>query len=200
MDIQKTIKQTLILFLLASSCAYSMRIGRPNTYHYPRPQRRNSTANIITPITVLGIVTLASVAAIAVSAYFKYQRAQKQYEILKRFQEDPYYDYEKLKDDARNLYFDQWSHSSTSLSSDYPAVWLEKDTTSNKNFLWWMFFNPELKELSNKLNKLIQHLRNLKQFQKEKKEYNEKYRQQRYRDERISLEREKLNQKKQKRR
>ena len=188
----------LILSLLVSclSCN-AIRLGRSYYRPYrPYQPQTSSTSGIIGAVAVVGIAALAGTAAVAIRAYFANQRAQKQYEILERFKNDPYYDYEKLKDDARNLYFDQWSHSPTSLSGDFPAVWLEKDTTSNKNFLWWMFFSKDMKELSDRLSEVIHHLRNYKPFQADKKEYNDKYRQQSYRDERLSIEREKLNRKK----
>jgi len=201
MQINKSIKQAITMSLLVSclSCTVDVNAIRSRR-RYPingrYPTNRSSSADIVTSLAALGIGALIATAGIAVSTYFAYQRAKEQYALLSRFQDDPYYGYDQLKDDARNLYYSKCGSSSTSLSNDYPAIWLEKDATSNKNFLWWMFFSSDMKKLSNNLDSVIRCLRNCEQFKDDRTKYNKAYREQHYRDERLAIEREKLDQKK----
>lgn len=126
-----------------------------------------------------------------------YNNAKRKYDTLAEFQntEEHYtdeYRYEQLKNKARDMYFDQASPSSTSIDNDYPVVWLEKKATAIKNFLSLMIFSKRMKELSKQMEETLSYLRNFDQFIQEKIEYNEKYRKQAYRDDRLNLEREKI--------
>lgn len=181
MNINKYIKSFLIISILTSSI-----ITHKET-------KANSTDEALATFIILTGAATICTAIVGIKAYLAYHRALKEYAILKEFRDNPYYDYERLTQDARNLYYEHCWSSSTSLSSDYPVVWLEKDATSNKNFLAWMFFIDSLKNISKDLGPVLTHLRNIEYFHHQKKEYNEKYREQRYRDDRISLQRESVN-------
>ena len=204
MTIQKALKSILLAAVLISTIPYTNDTQAVKTYPYQpmyKPIYRRSNA----PEIIGSVILVAGAAAIcagivALKAHFSYQQGLEQCKILENFRDNPYYDYENLTKDARNQYYDQWAISSTSLSSDYPVVWLEKSATSNKNFLAWMFFNKASTDLSAKLNAALKYLRSISKFQTQKKEYNDKYREQAYRDEKLSIEREKLDIKKEERR
>ena len=165
---------------------------------------QNSKANAaeVAATIVLGAVVVTGVAAICtgiagISVYFAYQNGKEQYRVLKEFHENPYYTYEQLKTTARNLYYEQsWGPSSISLDNDYPVVWLEKQATHNKNTLGcfvWKLFDDKYSRLSRNLGEKLNFLRNHVEFVKDKKEYNDKYREQSYRDTRLSIEQQRLN-------
>jgi hypothetical protein len=109
------------------------------------------------------------------------ENAPAQNEILKIFHENPNRRYEDLKADARNLHQRQTSDSLTSLDSDYPVIWLEKEANKNKYYLT-DHQDENLKRLSDELNEHITFLINDPEYQREKIDYNEKYRTQEYRN------------------
>ena len=126
-----------------------------------------------------------------------YKNALKKYDALAQFQNShgmctEEYRYNQLKTMARSLYYDQINSSSTSLENDYPVVWLEKAATSTKNFLSCMVFSSRMQALSKKINEALKYLRNFEPFIEERRAYNEKFREQSYRNERINLEKEKV--------
>lgn len=148
---------------------------------------------------VFGTVIVAGVASSCIGllhlkAYFAYNSGIKIYQELDQFHSNPCLTYENLKDSARNLYYElNWFPSSTNLYSDYPVIWLEKRATEIKNLLGCcLIFNREWKELSVKLGQKLNFLRNHNAFNKERIEYNDKYREQNYRDSRIALEQQKI--------
>ncbi|MFC1842549.1 hypothetical protein ACFLYU_02735 [Candidatus Dependentiae bacterium] len=178
MHAKKSIKTLLIVSLLASSIGITS-------------ETRAGIGDILAPVIAITGLTAIGTGLAALQTYFSYQRGKKQYAMLRDFY-DGTLTYEDLNKAARNHYYDQCSASSTSVSSDYPIIWLEKDATSNKNLLAWVFFMPKLTSLSKDLAIVLNYLRNLEQFQAERKEYNEKHREQSYRDDRIALEKEKV--------
>lgn len=121
-----------------------------------------------------------------------YKEGKKRYRLLNHFKNNPDYKYAKLKEDATDQYYEQCCVSSESLENDFPTVWLEKDATSKKKFLGLMFLSKKMMRLSKKLKSVLPFLRNNKLFKKERKEYNKEYREQRYREDRLQIEREKL--------
>ena len=58
-----------------------------------------------------------------------------------------------------------------------------------------MFFSSDMKKLSKELHTIIKYLRNVDQFTNDRKKYNKQYRQQRYRNEKLAIEKERLNHK-----
>ncbi|MFC1841561.1 hypothetical protein ACFLYA_00650 [Candidatus Dependentiae bacterium] len=183
MDFKKNMLTIFMVSLLSSTISHNIYAGQDISIE---------VETAASTVLVVGSIVALTSTIIGLKTYFSYQKGKKQYEMLKRFMEDPGYTYENLGDDARNLYFLQWIYSSTSLSNDFPVIWLEKDATANKNLLAWMFFSHNLTGLSRELHSVLQYLRNVDRFKEQRKEYNERYREQNYRDERLSIEREKL--------
>lgn len=163
--------------------------------------KNNACSDLYKEETIAGLVLVSGAAALCVGlaclkTHSAYQSAKEQFKALQEFHENPDMSYQNLKDLARNLYYRQsWFPSSTSLESDYPVIWLEKAATSNKNLLSivsFVTFNEKLSTLSKNLSQKLNFLRNSKSFIAERAEYNEKLREQNYRESKLSIERQKL--------
>jgi len=124
-----------------------------------------------------------------------YSDAENVYTILSGFQQNQY-DYKGLTKKARNLYLDKCGYVSSSLTSNYPVVWLAKRAASAKSCLAMMIFSTRMRALSKNLANTLRYLgTEVDQFEKERAEYNEKLREQRYRNSKLAIEREKLHRK-----
>lgn len=195
--LKKITKKLLISSILISSITISQSIQAFRARIVICPSNQVCASDIAASVVfVAGAVSICA-GITCINAYFTFQRSKAQYRLLKEFHENPYYSYDNFVLDARELYYEQsWTTSSTSLEFDHPVVWLEKAATANKNFLGcfvWKLFNEELSILGKKMGEKLNFLRKHAAFQADRKEYNEKYREQNYRDTRISIEQQKLN-------
>jgi len=149
-------------------------------------------ANIEYIFAGLSLIAVPTLTYLGITAWANHQfrQATRRNQILEQYVQDG--DYEALKNNARDQYFDQLGASSESLSSDYPAIWLQKDATAKKNFLNCYLMSAEKRALSRRLRDALRQLRRNQQFSAERKEYNKERRDMRYKNKKLGLERTKV--------
>ncbi|MFC1841560.1 hypothetical protein ACFLYA_00645 [Candidatus Dependentiae bacterium] len=195
MSFKKNTKNLLMISLLSS-------VLLCNTSTKSNITIRNEDALFIA--LAAGIATTIGAVYVTLKTYFAYQKGRVEYETLKAFMEkmenlenlelDKHECdqackemYEALEDEALELYHQQWVHPSTSLSNDYPIMWIEKDATSNRNLLAWMFFSHNLTDLSKNLHFVLDFLRHNKAFRQQRREYNKEYRKHNFRNRLLAI-------------
>ena len=193
MKINNILKSSLVLGLLIAVCPHNNAMDGGSI--------AGGGGNGDGPASVIATAILLAGGATATYFGFSwynthvYRLANKRYKVLNHFKNNPAYNYKKLTDDATAQYFDQCCPDSESIESDYPGIWIEKDTSSKKcwlGFIGMITFNAKMKKLAEKLMAPLKFLRKSDKFKEERKKFNKLMREKRHRDEKNSIQRAQL--------
>jgi len=205
----KLFKKSFLLIILATLAQLS-----PNSaikaFFWKKPQNNYNNYNAVYAIGGAAVVTIVALKVVNVVEKYKIAKEQERLEkeriakeekelritniakeelqVLNMLKNDPYYSYEELKHGALNLYLDQENAAERSIESEYAIIWLEANARKNAKFLQ-NTDKLELRELGKSLQYATQNLRRHELFIQDLLAYNEKYRAQEYKEEKLANQR-----------
>jgi hypothetical protein len=175
-----SIKNFLVASLLISSVGISQ-----NSQAFPFVTQK-------TIINTSGIKSLLLVSAgilaiyLVIKGFRAVDRGPRQAGILENFN-NVHHDYSRLKTDAKHELNDtSWFSPKRSLANNYATQWLEEDARSNKRHLFVpALFSDYYHDVKNRLQDNLKTLNDNPSFIEEEKEYDDKYREQDYRNDKA---------------
>ena len=184
----KIIKSCLLVSLVVAGVSNTAMAGKRKLKDVLRVTAIAAGATVLTSVVV------------AIKTWLAYEHGLEQCEILEGYRNTN--NYRTMENRARHMYHQRYCGffaSSISLEQDHPAVWIEKDASKNKRWLYWMsYLSARFEPIVRRLTTALNYLRGIQRFDTERKVYNKELRKLKYRKDKLSLKRENVNIKREK--